>query len=154
VKERTSVTNSELAEALHTLRDALNAGTVADTCCINAKDTRAFINIFIVFDEAHTLTRSHDNQESRFVTLRQVLNSLGTLPLYSFFLLTTGKVTQFGPSHSQDESGRIYDGELTSPRPYVFVGFDQLAGSYKFREGQTLQHVTSLKFTAHLGRPL
>ncbi|KAF8260230.1 hypothetical protein EI94DRAFT_1706458 [Lactarius quietus] len=28
-----------------------------------------------------------------------------------------------------------------------------LTGSYKFCEGQTLQHVTSLKFTAHLGRP-
>ncbi|KAI9444403.1 hypothetical protein BJY52DRAFT_1128237, partial [Lactarius psammicola] len=75
-------------------------------------------------------------------------------PLFSFFLSTTGKVTQFGQPRGEDASAHINGGEFTSPRPYIFVSFDQLARDFKFQQGQTLDYVTSLRFISHLGRPL
>lgn len=114
----------------------------------------SFVDVFIVFDESHTLTHSYnEKKESRFASLRRVLHLLRSESLFSFFLSTTGKITQFSPPLSQ-ESGRIYGAVFVSPRPYLFVGFDQLAGDHKFHQGQTLDSITSLCFIAHLGRPL
>jgi hypothetical protein len=114
----------------------------------------SFVDVFIVFDESHTLTHSYnEKKESRFASLRRVLHLLRSESMFSFFLSTTGKVTQFSPPLSQ-ESGRIYGAVFVSPRPYLFVGFDQLARDHKFHQGQTLDDVTSLCFNAHLGRPL
>ena len=153
MKKATTPTDKELSNAFGVLRDALNADSDESKHCIKAKRSGAFIDAFIMFDEAHTLADSYDeNRESRFVVLRRILNALSQIPLYTFFLSTTGKVTQFGQPCGDDKSSRINDGDLVSPRPYVFVGFDQLA--HKFRQGQSLKDVTSWCFISHLGRPL
>ncbi|KAH8993716.1 hypothetical protein EDB92DRAFT_2113656 [Lactarius akahatsu] len=114
------------------------------------------VNIFLAFDEAHTLTVYYDDQEeSRFVVLRWELSSiLGHGPLFSFFLSTSSKITQFGQSRGHDNPDRINSGYMTIPRRYIYVGFDQLVQNRKVRRGSTLEDVTSLDFIAHLGRPL
>jgi hypothetical protein len=112
------------------------------------------VDIFITFDEAHTLTACHDDcKESRFVVLRRALSILSEEPLFSFFLSTTGKVTQFGQPRGHDASGHINEGFLTTPAPYIYVGFDLLVQT-KVRRGMSLETVTTLDFIAHLGRPL
>jgi hypothetical protein len=146
--------DAQLTEAVERFLQALNADS--DEELHRIQSGAKFIDAFIVFDEAHTLAgthdTAHDSHESRFVVLRRVLRALSPLPLFSFFLSTAGKVTQFGQVRGEDRSNRINGGTLVSPRPYVSVGFDQL--SYKFKQGQTIQYVTSLRFVAHLGRPL
>jgi hypothetical protein len=147
--------DTELTEALTALRQALNPSSGTMKHRIDAKDSAAFVDVFIEFDEAHTLADSFDDdKESRFVVLRRVLHALGRIPLFSFFLSTAGKVTQFGQPRGDDKSDHINGGCFVSPRPYVFVGFDQLTHGHKFRQGQTLEYVTSMRFIAHLGRPL
>lgn len=154
-----SLSDTCLETSFNALNKLLNAGIVDGSenvpHRITASQGAAFVDVFIVFDEAHTLTCSNGDGESRFVSLRRLLHSaLSSLPLFSFFLSTTGKVTQFGQPRGYDQSDRINRGRLVSPRPYVFVGFDQLAQDHKFRVGQSLKDVTSLCFNAHLGRPL
>ncbi len=110
-----------------------------------------------MFDEAHTLTDCYDkHRESRFVMLQQTLSVLSSLelPLFLFFLSTTGKVTQFSQPRGHDNSDHINDGYLATPCPFIFIGFDQLVQNHKVRWGSTLDDVTSLDFIAHLGRPL
>ena len=145
--------DEELSTALTSLLKVLNADS--DETLHRVQSGAQHVDAFIVFDEAHTLADSYDeDKESRFVVLRRVLGALSTSPLFSFFLSTAGKVTQFGQPRGQDESDRINRGEFVAPRPYVAVGFDQLSYLHKFRQGQTIQDVTSLRFISHLGRPL
>ncbi|KAI9445640.1 hypothetical protein BJY52DRAFT_1102519, partial [Lactarius psammicola] len=83
--------------------------------------------LFIVFNEAHTLAESfNDRQESCFVVLQCIFNSVLLDPLFSFFLSTTGKITQFGQPCGQDASNHINDSTLTMPCPYIHLGFNQL----------------------------
>ena len=115
-----------------------------------------FVDIFIAFDEAHTLARTMNTaNESCFVVLRRMLSSLLSQPLYSFFLSTTGNITQFAQPRGQDSSNRINSGVLSTPRPYIYLGFDQLMQNRKvFQRWKTLEDVTSLECAAHMGRPL
>ncbi|KAH8977434.1 hypothetical protein EDB86DRAFT_1199678 [Lactarius hatsudake] len=158
---------AELAQALYGLREVLNSGDklLSGHCiflgkglhkrCIGSKDC---VDVFVTFDEAHTLADSFDDihkHESRFVVLRRILNFLSSDPLFSFFLSTTSKITQFGQPRGQDASNRINDGELATPRPYIHLGFDQLMQSQKIlNQWTTLHHVVSLECVAHMGRPL
>jgi hypothetical protein len=153
MNQRDPPSDAQLTEAIETLLEVLNADS--DEKLHRIQSGATFVDAFIVFDEAHTLADSYDeDKESRFVVLRRVLGALRPLPLFSFFLSTAGKVMQFGQPRGQDGSDRINGGNLVSPRPYVSVGFDQLSYHYKFRQGQTIEDVTSLRFIAHLGRPL
>jgi hypothetical protein len=145
-----------LASALTLLRKALNADDPKTHCIRSKKWPVRFIDVFVAFDEAHTLAEVVDDQnETRFVVLRRLLSSLTSEPLFSFFLSTTGKITQFGPPRGHDASGRINHGVLATPRPYIYLGFDQLMKTRKvFDKWHTLGDVTSLEYNAHMGRPL
>lgn len=144
-----------IIKALQFLENSLNDGGNEKEDSHRISTPLTSVDIFVIFDEAHTLTGCYDDRkESRFVVLRRVLSALTTQPLFSFFLSTTGKVTQFGQPRGHDASDRINDGCLASPRPYIFVGFDLLVGDRKIRRGMTLNDVTTLDFIAHLGRPL
>jgi hypothetical protein len=79
--------------------------------------------------------------------------------MFSFFLSTTGKVTQFAQPRVQDASDRIKDGTLSTPHPYIFIGFDQLMKGHELFSPSTsvpptLFHVTSIEFAVRMGRPL
>jgi hypothetical protein len=151
-----------LIEALKELRNVLNGDDDPTAHSIRVKTRKTsdahnrFVDVFIAFDEAHTLAESVDDQkESRFVVLRRELCSLSTQPLFLFFLSTNGKVTQFGQPRGHDPSNRINYGTLTTPRPYIYLGFDQLMRNRKvFSRWKTLEDVTSLECIAHMGRPL
>ncbi|KAH9172091.1 hypothetical protein EDB89DRAFT_2070070 [Lactarius sanguifluus] len=75
--------------------------------------------------------------------------------LFTFFLSTTGKISQFSPPHGRDASHRMNDGKLKTPTPFIYLGFDQLMRDRKvFDKYKTLNDVTSLECIAHMGRPL
>jgi len=147
---------------LKKLRDLLNRDDLANEHRIPkcAADNKPSVDVFITFDEAHTLSGCYDKytKETRFIGLRRVLNGLKDEPLFSFFLSTTGKISEFGQPRSRDPSTRIQGGGLTTPRPYIYLGFDQLMTNRKLfavpKNTLTLKDVTSMEFAAHLGRPL
>ncbi|KAI0302889.1 hypothetical protein B0F90DRAFT_1713273, partial [Multifurca ochricompacta] len=50
---------------------------------------------------------------------------------WSFFLSTSGKITQFSQPRSVDPSNHVRQGELIIPQPYIYLGFDQLMETQK-----------------------
>lgn len=121
------------------------------------KEEPALPDIFIVFDEAHLLTVpfSSEGLQSHFVELRRAIRVFSEASLFTFFLSTTGKISQFTPARGRDHSYRMNDGQLKTPHPFIYLGFDQLMESRKiFNEYKTLERVTSLDCIAHMGRPL
>jgi hypothetical protein len=87
--------------------------------------------------------------------LRRALRLIHSLPIFSFFLSTTGKISQFTPFRSVDPSARLSDGELYLIPPYTAVGFDQVMKGHEVQDtSHTIQDVTDLGFMARLGRPL
>jgi hypothetical protein len=77
------------------------------------------------------------------------------MPLFTFFLSTTGKISLLNPPRGRDPSNCVNHGELKMPRPFIYLGFDQLMGSRNvFDKYRTLEDVTSLDCIAHMGRPL
>lgn len=150
--------SNDIMKALTTLRNVLNSGgeDLSEHSVAVHKTPSIFVDVFIAFDEAHTLTDTLDDEdESRFVVLRRILGTLSSAPLFLFFLSTTGKVTQFGQPRGQDRSARINNGQLATPRPFIYLGFDQFMQSQKiFDKWKTLDDVTSMKCAAHMGRPL
>jgi hypothetical protein len=75
--------------------------------------------------------------------------------MFTFFLSTHGKISQFTPPSRFDTSNRMNAGKLNTPRPFFLMGFDQLMKERKiFEKYKTLEDVTSLDCIAHMGRPL
>jgi len=87
--------NAELAQALDKLQEELNSGDEKSSeHCIYIRDNpeshqhcidpeSSCVDIFITFNEVHTLTDSSDDiHESCFVVLRCILNSLSSDPLF------------------------------------------------------------------------
>jgi hypothetical protein len=112
--------------------------------------------VILEFDEAHTMTerRSQTPEWSNFSELRRALRSLKNSSLFSVFLSTTGKITQFVSSPSKDLSSRIVAGLLSLNQPYTDLGFDQLARKISHHGSSTIDDITSDAYIAHLGRPM
>ena len=155
--------STQIAIALEELRKVLNSDTKDQSDhCIGISNTSntyegRFVDVFIAFDESHTLAAPFrdDRRQSPFAVLRHILRSLSSTPLFSFFLSTTGKITQSGQPRDRDPSTRIDDGALATLRPYIRIGFDQLMQNQKILgRWRTLDEVTSLECVAHMGRPL
>lgn len=76
-------------------------------------------------------------------------------PVFSLFLSTTGKISQFNPHRAVDPSARVMEGNLHLIPPYSDLGFDQLMAGYEVGDGEkTIAEVTGFPFMSHLGRPL
>jgi len=154
--------NSHIVNALDNLREVLNVGDPNWSNHLVAADKgdhkrdNQYVDVFIAFDEAHTLADSFDLKgQSRFVVLRRKLSLLSSNPLFSFFLSTTGKITQFDRPRGQEASDRLNDGTHATPSPYIYLGFDQLMQSQKVLDRwTTLKDVTSMECIAQMGRPL
>jgi hypothetical protein len=113
--------------------------------------------VILGFDEAHTTTelRSQPQSEwSNFGQLRRALRSLNQSPLFSLFLSTTGKISQFASARDKDLSARIVAGILVLIQPYTDLGFDQLARKIAHNGTFTLEGITSDDHIAHYGRPM
>jgi hypothetical protein len=140
---------SEITEAFMWLEDQLNEGQTAAG--------PKFMCIYVAFDEAHPLTVpfSGHSTESNYSQLCQALNHLCELPLFTFFLSMTGKISEFTPPCGFDASECLNHGDLDTPTPFIHLGFDQLMGSCKFFEKyKMLNDVTKLECIAHMGRPM
>jgi hypothetical protein len=83
-----------------------------------------------MFNKAHTTTKQHQvagKDWSVFNELRHTLRRLHGLPLFSLFLSTTGKISQFTSAIEEDLSKRVVKGKLIVIQPYTDLGFDPLA---------------------------
>ena len=144
------LSSMELVDAFQKLQKQLNDSSNGGT---------AFPDIFIVFDEAHPLTEPFDpsssSSSSNFAELWRALRLFSKMPLFTFFLFTTGKISLLNPPRGRDPSNRVNHGKLKTPCPFIYLGFDQLMGSCKvFDKYRTLEDVTLLDCIAHMGRPL
>jgi hypothetical protein len=122
--------------------------------------------VILEFDEAHTMTHRQGkapSEWSAFGELRRVLRSLYGCSLFSLFLSTTGKISQFVSSKDRDLSTRIMEGELHLIKPFTDLGFDQLAIKVRVgtpekalsdNETWTLDRVATDEHICHFGRPM
>ena len=113
--------------------------------------------VILAFDEAHTLTDREGDREdawSNFNELRYVLRALHRFPLFSLFLSTTGKISQFTSAEDEDVSRRVTRGQLALIQPFTDLGFDTFANSVSLEDYWYLENVTTGSHIAHLGRPL
>ncbi|KLO17713.1 hypothetical protein SCHPADRAFT_936903 [Schizopora paradoxa] len=114
----------------------------------NALDTEPLVTL--VFDEAHVLT---EHVSSGFTQLCSVLQRLRTKSVFSLFLSTTCKITQFGPFGNDNLSNRTIESEVQFIDPFTDLGFDLLVE--KYRDGLfTLDEVTREAHMMKFGRPL
>jgi hypothetical protein len=113
--------------------------------------------VVLVFDEAHTTTQRHQaagEEWSIFSELRHALRRLHGQPLFSLFLSTTGKISQFTSAMEEDLSARVVEGTLIVIQPYTDLGFDHLARVISLDGSWTLERLTELCHMCSLGRPL
>ncbi|RDB23991.1 hypothetical protein Hypma_008682 [Hypsizygus marmoreus] len=128
--------------------------------------------VFLAFDECHTLTAPFAHNVladgeprglpgSPFSQLRRALRSLdsskdsATVRPFSFFLSTTGKISQVADPRSTDPSGRVANGVLQIIPPFIDLGFDQWMKANKIKEGiTTITDVSNISAMANFGRPL
>ena len=124
------LSNAKLDQKLTELRMAFEHGTPPENPQakkqfngrIQAKaNNLEFINVFLTFDEAHTLSDaiSKGTNKSNYTVLRQVLHFLSHCHFYVFFLSTTGKITKFAQPYRQDASNHINYSEFSTPLPYI-----------------------------------
>ena len=110
--------------------------------------------MILVIDEAHGLTRraQKDGNWSNFSVLALLLHTLSRLPLFTLFLSTTGKMSQF-ISPFEDPLNRAVVG-LNLVEPFTDLGFDILAKKVSLDGRWTLEHVILDAHIVHLGHPL
>ena len=100
--------------------------------------------IILAFDEAHTLMISRGNW-SNLSVMRHLLCNLLCFPVFSLFLSTTGKISQF--------TSRVH-GSLKLIRPFTDLGFDTLAIKVSLDGSWNLERITDDSHIVGLGRPL
>ncbi|KAH9030051.1 hypothetical protein EDB85DRAFT_1891783 [Lactarius pseudohatsudake] len=118
--------DKNLIDAFESLRSRINDDSLS-------MEELRLPDVFLVFDEAHPLTTPFESEgtQSNFVELRRALRVLSDVSLFTFFLSTTGKISQFSPPRGRDASHRMNDGELKTPTPFIYLGFDQLMKNHK-----------------------
>lgn len=147
--DKGELADKDLLDAFHRLELKVNGAPPS-------KATKKMPLVFIMFDEAHSLTKPFHSGTSRndFVELRRVLSVLNNVSLFTIFLSTTGKFSQFTPPRGQDPSNRMNYGSFKIPLPFIYLGFDQLVSQRVFGDYTTIEQVTSLECIAQMGRPL
>ncbi|EDQ98420.1 uncharacterized protein LACBIDRAFT_335978 [Laccaria bicolor S238N-H82] len=114
--------------------------------------------IILAFDEAHTIAerKGSENEEqwSVFYQVRQLLRSFRTLSVFSLFLSTTGKISEFTPAAEYDLSKRIIKGDLIPGQPLTDLGFDPFAHKISLNGDWNLECLTSPGHICSMGRPL
>ena len=110
--------------------------------------------VVLAFDEAHTLTKTESDASgwSNFSVLQHALRGLNRFRLFSIFLSTTSKISQFTPS--EDSSLRIQREKLDLIQPFTDIGFDPLADKVSLDGNWNLDALTGDVHIVHLGRPL
>jgi hypothetical protein len=114
--------------------------------------------VVLAFDEAHTITERKQvaagEEWTVFNELRHALRGLHSRPLFSLFLSTTGKISQFTSAVEDDLSRRVAEGKLVVIKPYTDLGFDPLARIITLDGSWNLEQLTADDYMFRLGRPL
>jgi hypothetical protein len=113
--------------------------------------------VILGLDEAHSLTRRQSSsgvEWSVFFEFRHTLRALQNLPVFSIFLSTTGKISQFASANWNDLSARVINGELILIQPFTDLGFDTLAVVISLDGTWKLEALAHDSHIAYLGRPL
>ncbi|KAH9977335.1 hypothetical protein BGW80DRAFT_1288680 [Lactifluus volemus] len=139
-KAITTPDRQKLQDAFEELRECI---------CIQEPSRKSTtVDVFIMFDEAHSLTTLWPNCGglSNFTELQRALTIFSWSSLFTFFLSTTGKISQSMPPAYQTPR---------QPRAFIELGFDQLMTDRRIPDRYpTLEAVTSLECISHMGRPL
>ena len=118
---------------------------------------RSLTTAFQLLFSPHTTTQRHQaagEEWSVFNELRHALRRLHGLPLFSLFLSTTGKISQFTSAIEEDLSKRVVEGTLIVIQPYTDLGFDPLARIIAADGSWNLERLTEDSQTCSQGRPL
>ncbi|KAK0450322.1 uncharacterized protein EV420DRAFT_748676 [Desarmillaria tabescens] len=161
-KQSPKLGSDQLFYAYQCLQDTIymDTGIVADGNWQPMEDRLTNMpKIYIMWDEAHCLTEPFDPQtglQSKFSVLRRVLRMLRGKALFSFFLSTTGRTSQFLSARPVDPSARIYEGSLALIPPFTDLGFDHFMAGHHLgsADAETLTDVTKFKYIVRMGRPL
>ena len=109
--------------------------------------------IVLAFDESHALAEMKYDELPLFFYLRRTLRALQGYPVFSLFLSTMSKISNFTPPILTDPSNRIADGTLSIIPPFTELGFDQLANRLA-EDKYSIEDVSTLEFMVRFGRPL
>ena len=142
------------------------------------------IEVVLAFDEAHTLCqnvchRGNTEPWSNFTALRDALNSIHSLAVWTLFLSTSTKVSQLNPHRGIDPLAQSRTGRYAPVPPFTTLRYDAFAPNILIdKEGRmmkqgptlpsivstgrsdtvrsdlTLEDVTRMKFMVRFGRPL
>ncbi|KAK0225994.1 hypothetical protein IW262DRAFT_1359122 [Armillaria fumosa] len=76
--------------------------------------------------------------------------------LFSFFLSTTGTISQIFTARPVDPSARLYDGTLSLIPPFTDLGFDHFITGHHLGSADAimLSDVTKVKHLIRMARPL
>ncbi len=85
-----------------------------------------------------------EDLQTNFTELWQALQELWDYPLWTFFLSTTRKITQFSQPRGLDTSSHINQGKLITPSLYIYLGLDQLMECHKINTCNTLDDIISM----------
>jgi len=114
-------------------------------------------DIFIAFDEAHSLMGLKGDGSNHFLKLCWALRMMERDPCFTFFLSTTGKISKLVPPMDVDLSIRTDTKGLIPSLPFSDLGFDHLMRDHKiFDKFKTIDDVTSesVDCVVRMGRPL
>ncbi|KAH9019831.1 hypothetical protein EDB85DRAFT_1896484 [Lactarius pseudohatsudake] len=136
------VLTGDVKRALKMLLSCLNGAQIDpedENASANAKNGK-LPDVFIAFDEAHSLAQPIEKVESK------------ERKKWTFFI---EQISQFAMPGEIDHSARMHDKELRSPLPFSDLGFDHLMRDRKvFDTFKTIDDVTSTDCVVHMGRPL
>jgi hypothetical protein len=120
--------------------------------------------IILAFDEAHTLTQVAPEAEvaiqgiiiaqTPFSHLRRVLCSIRNHSLFSLFLSTTGKITQFTSPRELDPSNRVQMGDLSLIPPFTALGWDHMVQGHPLNPASCNFSDIDFQYQVRLGRPM
>ena len=111
--------------------------------------------VVLAFDEADTLTDNPRWQKhwNLFSELRQVLQQIQHLPIFSLFLSTAGRFDKFSLDIPSDSSARVRQPDIRFLDPISEISFDDIA--YPALKGTiTMDNVVEIDWISHFGRPL
>lgn len=75
-------------------------------------------------------------------------------PLFTLFISTTAKISQFTSAIGEDSFARGLGGGLKSIPPFTELGFDPLAQVISLDGNWNLENLTEDSYMSRLGRPL
>lgn len=127
---------------------------MAEKMCEFLAGDKSWASLLVLsFDESYDLAIQQNDSWSPFSCLRRALRRTKGQFIFYLFLSTVAKCQEFSPEIPLGHSARINTDALHPLPPITEVGFDMLVEPISENQ-KKLNHFTSPKYMAHLGRPL